>query len=49
MMQLVRKELTLPKDKELERMRGGHLERSKPVLQLFVDLLNNGIRRPCGR
>ncbi|XP_020164006.1 uncharacterized protein [Aegilops tauschii subsp. strangulata] len=48
--QLARKRLTFPKHKkQLERMSGGHLEFCRPVLQLFVDLLNNGIQKPCGR
>ncbi|XP_073357841.1 uncharacterized protein [Aegilops tauschii subsp. strangulata] len=39
------KSLTLPKDKKrLEKMSRGHLEFCRPILQLFMDLLNNEIR-----
>lgn len=43
------KNLTLLQDKVLERMWRGHLECSKPGLQLFANLLHNGIQRHCGR
>ena len=48
--QLVKKEITLPKDKnELKRMWRGLLECSNPILQLLMNLLNYGIQRPCGK
>ena len=37
------------RQEEGRKMSRGYLEFCRPDLQLFVDLLNNGVRKPCGR